>query len=71
MSNLKEFFSNPNLYEAITNSLLLSVLSVVLSLILGVYLAYLIHSYRIKLKSFLSAFILLPIATPPDRKKRR
>ncbi|MBE2255281.1 MAG: iron ABC transporter permease [Ignavibacteria bacterium] len=65
MSNLKEFFSNPNLYEAITNSLLLSVLSVVLSLILGVYLAYLIHSYRIKLKSFLSAFILLPIATPP------
>lgn len=65
LSNLKEFFSNPNLYEAITNSLLLSVLSVVLSLILGVYLAYLIHSYRIKLKSFLSAFILLPIATPP------
>lgn len=65
LSNLKEFFSNPNLYEAITNSLLLSVLSVALSLILGVYLAYLIHSYKIKLKSFLSAFILLPIATPP------
>lgn len=64
-SNLKVFFSNPNLYEAITNSLLLSVLSVALSLILGVYLAYLIHTYRIKLKSFLSAFILLPIATPP------
>lgn len=65
LSNLKEFFSNPNLYEAITNSLLLSVLSVALSLILGVYLANLIHSYKIKLKSFLSAFILLPIATPP------
>jgi len=65
LNNIILYLSNPNIYEAVLNSLTLSILSVIISLILGVYLAYLVHFYKIKLKSLLTSFLLIPIATPP------
>ncbi|HEX2788172.1 MAG TPA: iron ABC transporter permease [Ignavibacteria bacterium] len=51
--------------ESITNTLLLSVISVIGSCIIGTYLAYIIHFKRLKNKSIISSLILIPIATPP------
>lgn len=51
--------------QASLNSALLSVLTVVLSGLIGVMFAYIFHYKKIPLKTFFSAVLLIPLATPP------
>lgn len=56
---------NANAVQASINSVLLSVISVIGSGIIGVYFAYVLHYGNIPFKPFISALLLIPIATPP------
>lgn len=56
---------NQNSSEAVWNTLLLSIISVIGSAVIGTYFAYILHFRRLKNKSIISAIILIPIATPP------
>lgn len=51
--------------EALINSVLLSVLTVIGSGITGVYFAYIFHYHKIPFRSFFSSLLLIPLATPP------
>lgn len=51
--------------EAVINSILLSVLTVIGSGITGVYFAYIFHYHKIPFRSFFSSLLLIPLATPP------
>ena len=51
--------------EAVINSVLLSVLTVIGSGITGVYFAYIFHYHKIPFRSFFSSLLLIPLATPP------
>ncbi|MEO6695606.1 MAG: iron ABC transporter permease, partial [Ignavibacteria bacterium] len=51
--------------NATLNSILLSVITVMGSAIVGIYFAYIFQYHRIPFKSFLSALMLIPLATPP------
>jgi iron(III) transport system permease protein len=56
---------NANSIEAVWNTLLLSIVSVIGSAVIGIYVSYILHFRRLKNKSIISAIILIPIATPP------
>lgn len=56
---------NKNSAEAVWNTLLLAVITVIGSAVIGTYLAYLLHFRRLRNKSIISAIVLIPIATPP------
>jgi iron(III) transport system permease protein len=58
-------FESPSDLEAVLNSVLLSVLSVFLSGIVGIGLAYLISEFDFPLKGLLKRLAVLPIALPP------
>lgn len=58
-------FFKPNVLTACFNSIVLSVLTVLGSCVIGVFLAYTLHYFELPYLSFLSAGILLPMATPP------
>ena len=51
--------------EAVINSILLSVFTVIGSGITGVYFAYIFHYHKIPFRSFFSSLLLIPLATPP------
>jgi iron(III) transport system permease protein len=51
--------------DATVNSVLVSLLSVVGSLLLGTFLAYVFHYFDFPFKRFFSRLIILPIALPP------
>ena len=52
-------------YTACFNSILLSVISVIGSAVIGVWLAYVFQYKKFSFKSFFSTMVLLPIAIPP------
>ena len=58
-------FSSPSDLEALLNSVLLSILSVLFSGIVGTGLAYLISEFEFPLKGLLKRVAVLPIALPP------
>jgi iron(III) transport system permease protein len=51
--------------QASVNSVLLSLITVAGSAVIGVYFAYVLHYGNIPFKPFISALLLIPIATPP------
>ena len=67
LANYKSFLDPKNTanLEALLNSVLLSVFSVLFSGILGTALAYLINEFEFPMKSFLRRIAVLPIALPP------
>jgi iron(III) transport system permease protein len=58
-------FANPSDIEAILNSILLSILSVLFSGVVGTGLAYLVSEFEFPLKGLLKRVAILPIALPP------
>ncbi len=58
-------FGNKAQWEAIRNSVVISLLSVVLSAVIGVFLAFVFTQFNFPLKSLLSRAAVLPIALPP------
>jgi iron(III) transport system permease protein len=59
------FFSAPSGREALTNSLGISVASVVLSALVGVPLAFIFHRYDFRGRRFLRALASAPVLLPP------
>jgi iron(III) transport system permease protein len=59
------FFSTPSSREAFTNSLLISVATVVLSAAIGVPLAFLFHQYEFRGRRILRAIASAPVLLPP------
>lgn len=64
---LKEHRSvfSKNTISAVTNSLVLSVISVVGSALIGTYIAYILHFHKFRYKTIFATIVLLPIALPP------
>jgi iron(III) transport system permease protein len=62
-ASLNSFFDVSS--KSIFNSVLLSVITVIGSGFIGVYLAYIFQYRNIPLKNFLFTLLLIPIATPP------
>ena len=56
---------SPTSIKATFNSILLSVITVIGSAFIGIYFAYTFQYHKIPFKSFLSALLLIPLATPP------
>ncbi len=54
-----------NILKACSNSVLLSILTILGSAVIGVHLACILHYIHFKFKSFLSSVVLLPLAVPP------
>jgi len=59
------FFATPSSREAFTNSLLISVATVVLSAAIGIPLAFLFHRYEFRGRSVLRAIAAAPVLLPP------
>ena len=59
------FFATPSSREAFTNSLLISVATVILSAAIGVPLAFLFHRYEFRGRSVLRAIAAAPVLLPP------
>ena len=60
-----EFFHNPSDHEALVNTIIISVASVVASLAIGIPLAFLLSRFEFRGRRLLSAFATLPAALPP------
>lgn len=59
------FFSTPSSREAFSNSLLISVATVVLAAAIGIPLAFLFHRYEFRGRRFLRAVASAPVLLPP------
>ena len=64
-SSIVDAFFWKRILKAATNSVLLSLFSVVGSSIIGIYFAYTLHYKKIWFKALFSNLLLLPIAIPP------
>lgn len=65
LDNFKKFFSQPYYFSTILNSFKVSVLVTILTMIIGVPLAYLSTVYKIKGKKFLNIIIILSSMSAP------
>ena len=65
MGNFKRFFSDPYYFKTITNSFKVSVVVTIISLALGVPLAYFYNLYEMKGKKFLQVVIILSSMSAP------
>jgi iron(III) transport system permease protein len=64
-ANYREFFLNPSQIEALRNSLLISLGSVVLSAVVGVPLAFIFHFYDFPARRIFAGLASLPVLLPP------
>jgi iron(III) transport system permease protein len=64
-ANYQEFFSNASQLEALRNSILISVGSVLLSAALGIPLAFIFNLYNFPAKKIFAALASLPVLLPP------
>ena len=64
-ANYHEFFLNPSQIEALRNSLLISLGSVVLSAAVGVPLAFIFHLYDFPARRIFAGLASLPVLLPP------
>ena len=65
LQNYITFFSKPYYYNALKNSLTIGVLSTLISTILGVALAYVVHRYNIVIKGALKMLFIIALMSPP------
>ncbi|MDE3172390.1 MAG: iron ABC transporter permease [Gemmatimonadota bacterium] len=61
----REFFRSPADHEALVNTIIISVASVVAALAIGIPLAFLLTRFEFRGRRMLSAFATLPAALPP------
>jgi iron(III) transport system permease protein len=64
-ANYREFFSNASPLEALRNSILISVGSVLLSAAVGIPLAFIFNLYNFPAKKIFAALASLPVLLPP------
>ena len=60
-----QFFSTPSSREALTNSLLISVATVILAAAIGIPLAFVFHRYEFRGRAILRAIASAPVLLPP------
>ena len=65
LANYREFFSNTSQLEALRNSILISLGSVLLSAVIGIPLAFIFNLYDFPAKRILAALASLPVLLPP------
>ncbi len=65
LTDWRAFFSNPADHEALVNTIIISVASVVASLAIGIPLAFLLTRFEFRGRRVMSAFATLPAALPP------
>ena len=65
VSNYVKFFSDPYYYRCLANSLLAAILTVLVTSLIGIPLAYILSRYRLAGKTLYTALSLLPILLPP------
>jgi iron(III) transport system permease protein len=65
LANYQEFFLSPSQVEALKNSILISLGSVLLSAAVGVPLAFIFHRYDFPAKRTFAALASLPVLLPP------
>lgn len=65
LSDWRAFFASPADHEALKNTIIISVASVVASLAIGIPLAFLLTRFEFRGRRMMSAFATLPAALPP------
>ena len=65
VADWRAFFSSPADHEALKNTLIISVASVVASLVIGLPLAFLLTRFEFRGRRLMSALAVLPAALPP------
>lgn len=64
LTNYIKFFSKPYYFNAITNSFKLTVLVTIIAVVIGVPLAYFMHSYVVKFKGLIQVLIIISMMSP-------
>ncbi len=65
LADWRAFFASPADHEALVNTIIISVASVIASLAIGIPLAFLLTRFEFRGRRVLSAFATLPAALPP------
>src|SRR5262245_49891411 len=65
ITNYVRFFSSASGREALANSLLISVLTVILAAMIGIPLAFVLHRYEFRGRRILRALASAPVLLPP------
>ncbi|HUX32483.1 MAG TPA: iron ABC transporter permease [Gemmatimonadaceae bacterium] len=65
LSDWRAFFASPADHEALKNTIIISVASVVASMAIGIPLAFLLTRFEFRGRRMMSAFATLPAALPP------
>ncbi|WP_027307579.1 iron ABC transporter permease [Caloramator sp. ALD01] len=65
LSNFQKFFSKKYYYQALINSIVSATSVTLLSIIIGLPIAYLMTAYNIKGKKFLEILIIISMLSPP------
>lgn len=65
MANFTKFFSKKYYYQALFNSLIITVSVTILAILVGVPLAYILSTVKIKFKKFIEILIIISVLSPP------
>lgn len=65
LTNFKRFFTEPYYYSTFWNSMKVTLASTIITMILGIGLAYVLNSYEIKGKHFVQFLMIITMLSPP------
>lgn len=65
IQNFVKFFTTKYYMDVLKNSLFVSTITTLLSLVLGVFMAYVLTRYDIKTKKFINILVILSLMSPP------